>query len=243
MASEIVTASTPGSRLQCIVEATQEFTAGAGVIFPGIFAIQNDRDDGISSLRKNRLRGLLDIVHEVRGGVRGGHSRVHKANQIRDGVVAEDQVHLGLRRSRSDEWCKASRAFVRAGLIPKVRPSTPSSVAIQFTPRLWAMVRTSSETLPSEGHTPTRANTEDLLVEIEAAQKLLAGILRMTKTVLRQGQAGRGNAAHIGVADQRKNRVIERRSRELDSTLLGGLGVGGQNPAQSSSRSRAITRR
>ena len=46
---------------------------------------------------------------------------------------------------------------------PRLRPSTPSSVAIHFTPSLWAMASTSSETLPSDGQTPSRPHAENLL--------------------------------------------------------------------------------
>ena len=45
---------------------------------------------------KKRLRGLLNVVHEMLAASCGGMPGIDKPNQVRDGVIAEDQVHLGL---------------------------------------------------------------------------------------------------------------------------------------------------
>src|SRR5580692_1280613 len=72
----------PRFALQSVIEAAKEFAARSRVIFPGIFAIQNDRYNGVSSLTDNRLRGLLDVVDEVVGSILRGHSRVNESDQI-----------------------------------------------------------------------------------------------------------------------------------------------------------------
>ena len=42
------------------------------------------------------MRRLFNVVHEVMGGVLRWHPGIDKPDQVRDGVIAEDQVHLGL---------------------------------------------------------------------------------------------------------------------------------------------------
>ena len=69
-------------------------------------------------------------------------------------------------------------------------------------------------------------------MKIERAHQLFARVFGMTKPVLRQRKARRRSRARIGVADQGKNRVIERRRGNLYRTFLGGLGIGGQNLGQ-----------
>src|SRR5213592_4060796 len=51
----------------------------------------------------------------------------------------------------------------------------------------------------------------------------------MTETILRQGQAWRGNRASVGIADQGQNRVLKRGGGNLDPALLRGIGVCGEN--------------
>jgi len=98
----------------------------------------------------------------------------------------------------------------RENVIPRVRPRTPSSVAIQFTPRLCAIERTSSETLPSDGHIPL-AECRHFFVKVEAALGAAREHLLVAEAILWQGQAGGGHCALIGVADERKNWVVESR--------------------------------
>ena len=77
-----------------------------------------------------------------------------------------------------------------------------------------------------------RPHSKHLLVKIERAHQLLARVFGMPKPVLRQGQARRRNRSGIGVADQRKNGMIERRGRNLDRSFLRGVGIRRQNLAQ-----------
>src|ERR1700690_845492 len=57
-------------------------------------------------------------------------------------------------------------------------------------------------------------------MQIQTAQELLARVLGMTKTILRQGQAWARNRAHVGIADQRQNGVIEGGGRDFNSPVL-----------------------
>ena len=58
---------------------------------------------------------------------------------------------------------------------------------------------------------PFGPNAEHFFVKVETALKLLASIFWMAKAILWQGQAGGGHCALIGVADERKNWVVESR--------------------------------
>ena len=75
------------------------------------------------------------------------------------------------------------------------------------------------------------ADAKRLLVQIQAAHELVAGIFGMTKPALRQSQSRRGNCSRVGVAHQRQNRMVERRGRNLDRTLLGRRRVRRQHSA------------
>src|SRR4051812_39719440 len=85
-----------GLALQGVIEAAQKFPPRARVIFPGVFSIKNDRNDGVMSRLWNRLSRLLNILHEVIGGVLRGHARIDETNEVGNGVVAKKQIHLRL---------------------------------------------------------------------------------------------------------------------------------------------------
>src|SRR5437870_12817498 len=68
-------------------------------------------------------------------------------------------------------------------------------------------------------------NTKHFFVKIEAALKLLASIFWMAKAISWQGQAGGGHCALIGVADERKNWVVESRGWDFDCAAVGGVGL------------------
>src|SRR5438874_6962240 len=48
--------------LQGIVEASQEFASGLGIVFPGVFTVQNDGYDSILTARYKRLRAVLNVM-------------------------------------------------------------------------------------------------------------------------------------------------------------------------------------
>src|SRR5277367_6343375 len=80
--------------LQRIVETAQKFAARTRVVFPCVFAVEDNRHYHVSPLIENRLRSLLNVVNEMIGSVLRRHSRIDKSDQVGDGVVAEDQMHL-----------------------------------------------------------------------------------------------------------------------------------------------------
>src|ERR1700722_2987903 len=54
------------------------------------------------------------------------------------------------------------------------------------------------------------AHSEDFLVQIESPAQLLARVLRITKSVLRQREPRRRYCPGVRIADQRQDRVIKR---------------------------------
>src|SRR5437899_12097133 len=51
-----------GIILQGIVEASQEFASGFGIVFPGVFTVQNYGYDSILTARYKRLRTVLNVM-------------------------------------------------------------------------------------------------------------------------------------------------------------------------------------
>src|ERR1700678_2533964 len=68
--------------------------------------------------------------------------------------------------------------------------------------------------------------TENLFVQIKPAQNLLARIFGMPKAVLRKRQSGRRHGTSIGIADERKNGMVEGRGGKFYRTFLSGRRMG-----------------
>ena len=82
--------------LETIVEATQKLTSRLRVVFPGIFAIENHRDNGVFASVQHRPRGLTNGVEQMVGGVVRRHAGIHKTDEVRQCVIAEQHVHPGV---------------------------------------------------------------------------------------------------------------------------------------------------
>ena len=203
---------------------------------------------GVSPFVQHRLGRFFDVADQMSRRIGAGIPNT----QIRSGPKSYDRETPDASRSshsRSDECCRASPPDAPEAapchraqrILPALRPSTPSSVAIHCTPRLLAIANTSSETLPSDGHIPLGRTPKTFSMQVKTANQLLARIFRMAKSVLRQRQPGRRDCPGIRIAHQRQNRMIERCCRNFDGTRLRRVGMRRQHPA-SNSRSRAITK-
>ena len=120
----------------------------------------------------------------------------------------------------------------RAKNAPELRPSTPSSVAIHCDAH--AMRDGQHFFRDAALRRPNALGTqpEDFLVQIETAGELFARVFGMAKPALRQRQSRRRHRSYTRIAHQRQNRVIERRGRELNRSLLRRLGMRRQNSSQ-----------
>ena len=213
--------------LQSIVEAAQKLAPRLRIIFPGILAIENDGHQSVPALVQDRLRCLFNVLNEMIGRVLRCHSGIYKADQIRDGMVAENQVHLRLIVLVAMDGIELFRQLPvqpSATITSKIQSQTPPQHAFIRGHPLDTQILGNAKNFFGDAafrrpHT-LGPDTKDLLVKIEAALELFPRILRMTKTVLRKRQSGTGNGPHVRIADQGQNGVVERRSGDFNSTMF-----------------------
>ena len=198
-------------------------------------------------LSSTGLRRLLDVVDQMLRRIRGRHAGIHEADQIGNRVIAEDHVHRGRavlvaidvvkllgQIARAAVRCRPAQRIIRCCVPARLRRS-PSTARPAVRDRQ-CFFRDAALRRPHS----LRTHAENLLVQVETAPQLLARIFRMAKPVLWQRQAGRRNRTGVGIAKQRQNRMIERRRRNLDRSLLRRRGMRRQNSAQQSpSRARS----
>jgi hypothetical protein len=72
-----------------------KLAAGFRVIFPRIFAVENDGDDGVASAIEHGASGIFNAVEQVLRGVGWRHTRIDEADQIGNSVIAKHHVHRG----------------------------------------------------------------------------------------------------------------------------------------------------
>src|SRR5512143_3823881 len=181
---------------ESIVEAPQEFSTRLRVIFPCIFTVEDDRHHGIVSMSQYGLRTFFDLLDEVVCGFLRRHAGVNKSDQIRQGVVAENQIHprVGL-----------LVPINRIKSVRKIRTQTTISV----TGEKQAEAATDHSLIRGHPlHAKTVCNRENLLrdtafgwpytswthskhtlMEVQAAHKLLPSIFRVAIAILWQWQA------------------------------------------------------
>ena len=152
------------------------------------------------------------------GGVLGRHAGVDKADQVGDSVVAEDQMHLRLAFFVTVNGVEifGGLAWETTSTVTGERhsPGATEDTFIGSHPVHAEAVRDRENFFRNAAFGWPHAlgpNTKHFFVKIEAALKLLASIFWMAKAILWQGQAGGGHCALIGVADERKNWVVESR--------------------------------
>ena len=75
------------------VEFAQEGTAVVVIVFPGVFAVEDDGHQGVAAGGQNAGAVLADAVQEIVGGMRRLHLGIDEADQVAHEMVAEDQPH------------------------------------------------------------------------------------------------------------------------------------------------------
>ena len=81
-ASLTVTACMLGSLLNAAVQLAQEWPAVPVVIFPGVFAVQDDRNQRVAAARENAVAVLPDAEQEIVGGCAGVHAGIDEADEV-----------------------------------------------------------------------------------------------------------------------------------------------------------------
>ena len=66
--------------MQCVIKSAQKFAARMRIVFPGIFAVQNNRNHRVLAFCNNRLRRFSNLMDEVSSCLLRGHSRVDKTD-------------------------------------------------------------------------------------------------------------------------------------------------------------------
>ncbi len=187
-----------GLALQAVIKAAQKFATRMRIIFPGIFAVENDCDDGVASLGQDGLGRFFNIANEVASRIVGRHTRVDESDQIGDGVVAEDQVHRRravLVTMNVVELLAKMRGQAASVVAPeKCAGAAPQHAFVRGHPLNAEAVGDGQHFLGDAAFRRPHAlgaNAENFLVQIEAAGELLARVLGMPEAALRQRQAGR----------------------------------------------------
>ena len=165
-ASFAVMALISGSALMRLIEVPQKLAPVALIILPRVFAVEDQRNrertpriyafadrgaGGDAGLRRRRCRSCG--CKQTRSDPKDND--LEKIRQFRDSPAAGARARKGGRAFHGRPSSSRPKSMFR------VRPSTPSSLANQRNPIPAASARASSETEPSEGHSPTgvRPNT------------------------------------------------------------------------------------
>ena len=190
--------------LQACVEPAEEFPARLGVILPGIFAVEDDRHDDVFAFIENGLGSVFNVVDEMMRGLFRGHAGIDKPNQVGDGVIAEDHVHLGLavlEAMNGVEFFGQFRGEATVAIAGKPHSQTASQNAFVGRHPAHAEALGDAENLLRDTAfgrpNSLRSQTEDLLMQVESALQLFAGVFGMAESALRQRQSGARDGAQL----------------------------------------------
>ena len=140
---------------------------------------------------------LLNVVHEMTGGFLRRHAGVNKPDQVRDGVIAKNQIHLGLLILEAMDGVELLRQF-SGQMAMCVAPEGDAQASAQYLfvggHPLHAQTLGNAQDLFRNtalgGPNALGTYPENLLMQIQSTLYLLARVLRMAKPILRQRQAG-----------------------------------------------------
>src|SRR5438270_9587794 len=81
--------------LQRVIESAKELAPGFRVVLPCVLAIENYGGNSVLPCIQKWLRSLLNVLHEVLRRLSWRHPGVHEPHQVRERMVAKDQIHFG----------------------------------------------------------------------------------------------------------------------------------------------------
>ena len=76
------------------IHVVEEIVGVVGIVFPGVLAIEDHRHDG-GLPRRRRFPDLVQLGHEMPGGIAAVPFAVFEADQVRQALVAEEQGEAG----------------------------------------------------------------------------------------------------------------------------------------------------
>ena len=226
----IVTASTPGP-LQRVIKRRRNSLPRFRVILPGIFPIQNDRDHRVLPLVQHGLARSLMLPTRCCAASAGRHPRVHKANQVRKRMIAENHAHRACQPSRIDGWCKAccqmSRHISDRCRRGRTRDRASSQHAFVGRHPLDAQIMRDRQRFFRDAALRGPHALAAASQKLARADRVRAAIARAHP---RDAETGSAEAAGRETKprphwyrNQRKNGVIKRRRRKLNRSFLRGL--------------------
>ena len=217
-----------GIRREAAVQRAQEGPTAALEVFPGVFAVQDDWDEGIRPSRSRRISpaGLDEPRHEIAGGGVGSPPGVGKANEVGQEVIPKDtrnprgsDLHAvgGIQLFRMVEMALAIASECgaeRAGQNELVgrHPGEPGGCG-QGNHRIRHRALRGPQT--------NRPPAEQALVKVRRACQLLHRVLRVHEALSRHLRVRVRPQVNIRIAQQWQNGVVERRRRDLDLTAGG----------------------
>ncbi len=222
--------------LQSIVEAAQKFPARLAVGLPCVLTVKHDGNHRVAACPEHRFGGRAQAFPQVIGGLGGAHAGVNKPYEVRDAMVAEQQVRVRIAIGVAIDGVKLSRALrAQKSLVIAVEGKAERSAKHALVGRqpLDPVARGDGQRLVGDAafrrpHA-SRPRPESLLVRRQGKLYLLFGVLGMAKTKARQLQSRARLLPGIAVAEQRQNGMVKRRRRQLHLLLAGGFGVSRQD--------------
>ena len=123
------------------------------------------------------MRRLFNVVHEVMGGVLRWHAGIDKPDQVRDGVIAEDQVHLGLLILEAMDgvelFCQLSRQMAMGVARERHAQAAAQHLFVGGHPLHAQSLRDAQDFFRDTAlgrPNPLRTNSKNLLMQIQSTQ-------------------------------------------------------------------------
>ena len=201
-------------------------------VFPRVLTVEDDRDERLSFSAASPIpaAGFDQFADEVVRRRVGGPARVREADQVRQRVIAKHAGHgcpAGFHHVRRVEPLRLLDVTV---VVPREGDAERSreNQLVGGHPREAALrderhhrVRHRPFRRPETG----RSTAEQAFMVRRGARELLRRVLGMAKPLPRHPRIGMRRQIHVGVAQQRQNRVIERRRRHFDLPTRHGFPV------------------
>ena len=215
MASLTVRGRISGSSSILLIKFSQEIPAVARVVFPRVFAVEDYAHRCGSAGRLTISDCANPPVQVIRRNIRA-HPAVNKSNQIRQIMVAEETAHFPFAAFETPRRVQLGSIIrIAGGIAPEAEVSRPTQHSFIRREPLESQLHGDFESLVGDG--PFRRPqahgrlAEYALVEFARAMQLFSRVLGMTESRVRQRRVGIRDARNIGVAKQRKNRMVVRR--------------------------------
>src|SRR5262249_27042650 len=196
-------------------------------MLPGVLTIQDYRNHSIAPRLQHRPSVVFDATNEVLGRLSRRHSGINKADQIREAVIAEDQVHRVIVLLVAIDVVELFRAPCgQTSLVVALEVSVDGAAEDAFVGGHPLNTQLAGELDGLIGEASLRGpdalwtNGKHALMQMEGALKLFPRILRMPKRLPGQGNIRSADPANVAGAKQWKDRMIEGGRRNLDDLPL-----------------------